>query len=304
VREYWATYSVKDHMMERAFVADVMLYDRIVVPHPPNEMERARWADNDWDPDRLDRLLEIMGPDRSRAIPWDDYHEQKWQDRRQAANHLNRDAFAATRDVLTLDLPSYVTGVQADLAYPDTNALAPGIGLRRPTGSPQDSNASLAIVLGKRFLAPAADSYPDPEGALRSALALSADRDFQLRRKAYYRWQREFLEECARLGTVWDSGDRELIIAKATEEMQDLIADEERALRRQKIKLGALFAFTVAGSGLTLAGGGPVTPVGLTGAFVSVGAFLADKLLASTPDKPAPAAFVTSARRHFDWKAP
>ncbi len=86
--------------------------------------------------------------------------------------------------------------------------------------------------------------------------------------------------------------------------MQDLIADEERALRQQNIKLGALFTLTVAGSGLTLAGGGPVTPVGLAGAFVSVGAFLVDKVLAPAPDKPAPAAFVTSARRHFGWKAP
>ncbi|MEM9472432.1 MAG: hypothetical protein AAGA00_10750 [Pseudomonadota bacterium] len=304
MREYWATYSVKDHLAARAFVADVMLYDRVVVPHPPNDVERANWAKEGWDPDRLDHLLEIIGPDRSRAIPWDDHQKQAWQDRKEAADHLNRDAFQATRDVLTADLPPYVTGVQADLAYPDTDALEAGTGLRAPNGKPDDNTAMLATVLGKRFLVPAADSYPDAEGALRSALALSADGDFKKKRKAYYRWQREFLEDCGRLDTVWDAHDRDQIIAKAVEEMQDLIADEEQALRRQKVKLGALFALTVTGSTLTLAGGGPITPVGLTGAFVSVGAFLVDKMLESEPDKPAPAAFFTSAHRHFNWSPP
>ncbi|MDJ0631397.1 MAG: hypothetical protein QNJ44_24305 [Rhodobacter sp.] len=301
MREYWATYSVKDHLEERAFVADVMLYDRIVVPHPPDDKERARWAGNGWDPDRLDNLLEIIGPDRSRKIPWDDNHKQEWQDRMAAADHLNRDAFQATRDILTSDLPPYVTGVQADLAFSDAEALAAGTGLRPHSESKDGGTASLATVLGKRFLAPAAKSYPDQEGALRSALALSADSEFKKKRKAYYRWQREFLEECARLDTVWDQRDRDLVIAKAAEEMHDLIADEERALRRQKIKLGALFTLTVTGSGLALVGGGPITPVGLAGAFVSVGAFLVDKLLEPEPDKPAPAAFFTSANRHFGW---
>jgi hypothetical protein len=303
MREYWATYSVKDHLAERAFVADVMLYDRIVVPHPPDEAERARWAKNGWDPDRLDRLLEILGPDRSRAIPWEGYYKEAWQDRMQAADHLNRDAFQATRDVLTSDLPPYVTGVRADLAYPDTDALTANTGLRAPTESPEDGIAQLAAILGKRLLVPVAESYPDPEGALRRAVALSDDGDFRRKRKAYYRWQREFLEDCARLDTIWDNLDRQQVIAKAFEEMQDLVADEERALRLHKIKLSALFALTVAGTGLTLAGGGPVTSVGLAGAFVSVGSFLVDKLLAPEPDKPAPAAFVTSARRHFDWTA-
>jgi hypothetical protein len=33
--ELWGTFSVKDHLRERAFVAEVLLYDRLVIPRPP-----------------------------------------------------------------------------------------------------------------------------------------------------------------------------------------------------------------------------------------------------------------------------
>ena len=35
-RETWATFSVKDHCSEYAFVREVMLYDRLVIPIPPD----------------------------------------------------------------------------------------------------------------------------------------------------------------------------------------------------------------------------------------------------------------------------
>lgn len=301
MREYWATYSVKDHLEKRAFVADIMLYDRIVVPHPPDDKERALWADNGWDPDMLDQLLEIIGPDRSRKIPWDEYRKQEWQNRMAAADNLNQYAFQATRDVLTADLPPFVTGVQADLACSDPQNLKSVTGFRPRTEENVAGTALIATVLGKRFLVPAAESYPDDIGALHSALALSADNEFKKKRRAYFRWQREFLEECSQFDRVWEQGDREQIVAKAIEEMQDLIADEERALRIQRIKLGTLFTFTVTGSSLALIGSGPINPIGLAGAFVSVGAFVVDQLLEPAPANPPPAAFFTSVNQHFGW---
>ena len=34
MREVWAAYSVRDHLGKKPFVADVMLYDRLVIPTP------------------------------------------------------------------------------------------------------------------------------------------------------------------------------------------------------------------------------------------------------------------------------
>ena len=33
--ERWATFAVNDHLQVKPFVADVLLYDKLVVPYPP-----------------------------------------------------------------------------------------------------------------------------------------------------------------------------------------------------------------------------------------------------------------------------
>jgi hypothetical protein len=43
--ELWGTFSVRDHLEPRAFVADVLLYDRIVVPTLPDGDDPASWPD-------------------------------------------------------------------------------------------------------------------------------------------------------------------------------------------------------------------------------------------------------------------
>src|SRR4051794_5790277 len=62
VRELWGTFSVRDHCEERPFVADVMLYDRLIVPVPSDSTEWERWQhpDQDWDPARQKRLLDVF----------------------------------------------------------------------------------------------------------------------------------------------------------------------------------------------------------------------------------------------------
>jgi hypothetical protein len=61
-RERWGTFSVADHLRPRAFVADVLLYDRLVVPYPPTAEERARWSERErqWRPDLLDAKLDLL----------------------------------------------------------------------------------------------------------------------------------------------------------------------------------------------------------------------------------------------------
>ncbi len=41
----WGTFSVVDHLRRRPFVADVLLYDRLVVPVPDGDEEVKRWRD-------------------------------------------------------------------------------------------------------------------------------------------------------------------------------------------------------------------------------------------------------------------
>lgn len=57
----WGCYSVRDHLEPRAFVADLLLYDRLVVPVPAQE-DVGRWEHLGWDPDRQQQLLDTAEP--------------------------------------------------------------------------------------------------------------------------------------------------------------------------------------------------------------------------------------------------
>lgn len=68
-RRLWGCYSVVDHLEPRAFVADLLLYDRLVVPVPSTAADAAGCWDPKWDPDRQRRLLDILG-DFARHEEW------------------------------------------------------------------------------------------------------------------------------------------------------------------------------------------------------------------------------------------
>ena len=72
IRPRWGSFSVRDHLKEQAFVAELLLYDRLVIPVPPpnNEGEWRRWARNTWKPDRQAELLQILGKDLCVRLPW------------------------------------------------------------------------------------------------------------------------------------------------------------------------------------------------------------------------------------------
>lgn len=75
-REVWGTFAVNDHCVPRAFVADVMLYDRLVIPVPPDDPtkdDKALWAK--WDVKRQAELLAVLG-DRARPVKWDQQRRQ------------------------------------------------------------------------------------------------------------------------------------------------------------------------------------------------------------------------------------
>jgi hypothetical protein len=65
----WGTFSVADHRRRRPFVADVLLYDRLVVPVPDGADEAGRWRSRRRDPDLQKRLLNIIG-DLAVEVPW------------------------------------------------------------------------------------------------------------------------------------------------------------------------------------------------------------------------------------------
>ena len=82
-RRLWGCYSVRDHKEPRAFVADLLLYDRLVVPVPA-EKDLGQWTDRGWEPKRQGRLLEAADPFIERVV-WDDDLREQFSDRFSAA---------------------------------------------------------------------------------------------------------------------------------------------------------------------------------------------------------------------------
>jgi hypothetical protein len=77
MREVWGSLSVADHTRSRALMAEVLLFDRVVMPVPPADdvEEQERWRIKRWDPVRQRRMLDILGDgpserDLAVTIPW------------------------------------------------------------------------------------------------------------------------------------------------------------------------------------------------------------------------------------------
>ena len=77
--QVWGTFSVRDHLQPWAFVAEVLIYDRLVVPVPPegDDDEEQRWVTERWDPARQRALLEILG-DLAVQVEWDADRRRQW----------------------------------------------------------------------------------------------------------------------------------------------------------------------------------------------------------------------------------
>jgi hypothetical protein len=191
-------------------------------------------------------------------------------------------------------LPRNVAGIQAVANYTALPDLQKELGLKAAEEGalPLYGGTGIAI-LGHEFLVPNDPRWTHDE-LLKEAVEFSSERASRRKRAAFWRWQREFLDD---KGITDQSA-----IQDAVEEMQDLLEEEKAIVRRKWTRSGTQFAFLIGSVGLGMLGG-PLTAVGIGGAFVSVGQFVADKLLeepGAVADKPV--SLLRDIRRHFGWK--
>jgi hypothetical protein len=103
-RRLWGCYSVADHLDSRAFVADLLLYDRLVVPVPPPD-DVMRWEKEHWDPQRQATLLDILGGFAER-VEWSATLQEQFQREWSPADAALdvESPFGATRRILAEEL--------------------------------------------------------------------------------------------------------------------------------------------------------------------------------------------------------
>lgn len=304
-RELWGTYSVRDHLRPRAFVADVMLFDRVVLPVPPqgSAEEWRRWEREGWAPERQAEMLEVLGPVAT-AVPWDADHRERWSERMAEASDVAQrvpdQAFKTTGEVLTAGLPRHVTGVEAvGAVYASVEDLETNLGVSSQTRAPALPGGSLANVIGREFF------FLEDEGAgdlelLREAVGLASDSWFRRRRRHITAWQQDFIDG--------EGATDRHSIEEACAELRELLEEEKQALRESAFRRVTGYCFRLAPAFLTLglAAGGVVDPmIGASGgAFLAVGAVAVDARMNRNPlpGAPPPAAFVHDVRKHFGWE--
>jgi hypothetical protein len=266
--QVWGTFSVSDHLAERPFVADVLLYDRLVVPVPGKDVDH--WHKNKWKPDTLTTLVGILATgDLVRQVVWDyglrEEFEAVWQEEKERAQDRFRrgltvvaNPMAATRGALFKEAemkrdaeffsknPDVV--VESVAAYPSYERFdlerAPGAAVAAQTGEFARQTAEEApepsSVFGWEFFVPQDDARSD-EDLLSDAVQLATKRSFRKARAEFHEVRAQLYKHGGSSRTLW--------------------ADMEKRLERYRqecdtsqLKTRSAYAFWIAAAGATLGG--------------------------------------------------
>jgi len=245
--ERWGSLSVADHIDTAALVANVLLYDRLVIPVMTAQLERderAYWVSKGWDPDlqakRLDQLKELAV-----RRPWNEARREIYKTRLAEvaaeqfdADHI--DYYGLTRMILAQEQVAEnfpkVQHVQVIAAYNSTESLKHDFKL----ADAHDQLASQAFLLTRRLAVP---NLSDVEEALRLAIDLSCDSEFRSKRAALFDWQEDIVAR---------SIPPEAVVEHIAEMADAYNAHIKAACTKVYWKL----AFTISGIGLGFATGG------------------------------------------------
>ncbi|MBK5124392.1 hypothetical protein IQ288_31645 [Burkholderia sp. R-69980] len=296
--ERWGSLSVSDHIDAASLAANVLLYDRLVIPvmaEQPDRDVRAYWNAHGWDPDLQAKRLEQLG-ELAVWRPWNAARRDVFKTRMselsaEQFDAQNIDDFHMTRMILaqervTEKLPG-VQHVQVIAAYNSADAI-------RQDFLVDDFKGNLstqALLLGRRLAVPVLDN---PEETLLLARDLSRDAEFRRKRAALFEWQ----EPLALRGIGPEA------IVERLAEMSDAYNTQVKAATR---KVYWKFAFTVFGIGTGFATGGAAALAtgGLTALAAGGAAALAliqfvtlDSKPAIEPDTSRPAAMFHDIEAH------
>jgi hypothetical protein len=145
--ELWGTFSVMDHVHEGAFLSEVVMYDRLVIPVPPDpehaetsedrdfaEQQWDRWERHEWNPRRQQTLLSILKP-IAVPIEWNRERHERWaveyeKSKRDAAQQFSEIlAGWKSGEVLLDEIPAMAGGVVAVSPYDSLEALKGDLGI-------------------------------------------------------------------------------------------------------------------------------------------------------------------------------
>lgn len=338
--QLWGTFAVTDHLRKHAFVADVVLFDRLVIPTPPvdDSLELARWAKK-WQPERQSEILEILrsvDPTCVVAVPWTADIREHFSDQYRAAQAAAGDVTniqhavqrlhdqaglherrATTRDLLSVGVPQ--EELDSLSMYTSRSVLKDKI------RSQVDTNLMLGVPAVDISVVPAFGSYArfastrdvavsDVRGDLAlfgaRLLVPAADVDISpldvLRRAAEYAQSAEVREHRIAYHrwrrSVLQSG---IVASDAEARLQAAIDECASYLSKRKWRYRSRFALAVLAVGTGVAGAFGLAALAAGSAFVGFGQWVAGEAVARDTEHAPPgmefAAMFHDARRQLGW---
>jgi hypothetical protein len=235
--ERWATFSVQDHLAKNAFVAEVLIYDKLVIPYPASfeDEEWRRWEQRGWNPEYLEKCFHKLGS-LVEPVPWDEFHRQEFADRREAARQTGQDAYWTTKRFLQQKLENKQRRseipIRPVVAYTSQEEWEKEFKpqKQKPTSksaiiTPKSIQANvdrMAFLFRHEFLVPDSDSEPHID-VLRRAVELAEDPEYKEARGALYDWQEKLV-------SMGGTGEGAIV------DMKKLLAKYDVSMKRAKWK--------------------------------------------------------------------
>lgn len=223
VDQLWGTFAVDDHLRKRAFVAETLLFDHLIVPVPALEEKQAltNWDNKLWNPKRVLETVEVLG-NLVTPVSWDKALRDRYRERYGRsllnehaafdignARQMSKDAFAkhATR-ILLADRASdeadeaYFRRIQSiDVDPAATVEIVAGYGsygqlqVDAPLEMTGDFSAGAegaTLLFGWEFVVPE-ESGLSCRVLLERAVKLAERKDFIESRREFHEWRRKLI---------------------------------------------------------------------------------------------------------------
>jgi len=330
--DIWGTFSVEDAFRRRAFVADVLLYDRLVIPFPADKATEQRWEQRGHDLRVLQHKIEILRRRKLvKVAPWTEHTTQVFRARLEAGEVLGDEPglrqflaeasyeawvdYGATRTMLAeevrgsgspderawMERPAG-TYIEAIAAYPSYGAFSRDFRLRMPTGnetsargvhtSSGSQSRELAGVFGWELFVPEDDRLTDEE-LLASAAELGARDELREMRRDFHDWRRTQVA-------------RGIADEEALADGRRRLEAYRQASASVQTRMRLLNAFTLVSIAGSLASGLVFPPAGVGAALFTAARFATERRLKHRPPDSEARAFAMfyDAERHFGWKPP
>ena len=238
-RQRWAAFSVKAHRDLGSLAADVLLYDRIILPVPENDAEYDRWVLAKWAPDKLAPLV-VQAAGHIIAVPWTAQLQQEWKTRWDAMKALNKEVSYGLTGVIYASYPPAWQEISASLLPGEQPGRKPSlmagfqspaeaqaelglgtVGLAKKETEPGVREVDRVVALNVRRMVYEPD-IPDPEERFLAAVSLAEKDRFQKARRNLFDW------EDALYTDGWAPEEVEKELPRLEEAYRDAVREENK----------------------------------------------------------------------------